>query len=35
MLGPRIDRRLNIVLTLEREDGNIYVHSMPISSEVF
>lgn len=31
----RIDRKLNLVLPLERADGTIYVHATPISREVF
>jgi len=31
----RIDRNLNLVIPLEREDGPIYIHSTPISREVF
>lgn len=32
----RIDRRLNLVIPIERDDGSvIYAHSTPISSEVF
>ena len=31
----RIDKRLNLVIPIERETGPIYVHSMPVSVEVF
>ena len=32
----KLDSRLNLVVPIEREDGStIYVHSMPISREVF
>lgn len=31
----RIDKKLNLVIPIERETGTIYVHSMPISAEVF
>ena len=31
----RIDKRLNLVIPIERETGTVYVHSMPISAEVF
>lgn len=35
MSETRIDRKLNIVIPVERDGGTIYVHSMPISREVF
>ena len=31
----RVDKELNLVVPLEREDGTLYVHSTPIGSEVF
>jgi len=31
----RIDRRLNLIIPVEREGVDLYVHSMPISREVF
>lgn len=31
----RIDRNLNLVLPIDTDTGTIYVHSMPISREVF
>ena len=31
----QIDRSLNFVMPVERENGTIYVHSMPISRQVF
>lgn len=31
----RIDRKLNLVLPIERDGGTIYVHSTPIGREVF
>lgn len=31
----RIDKALNLVIPVERDDGPIYVHSTPISREVF
>ncbi len=31
----RIDKSLNLVIPVERDDGTIYVHSMPIGREVF
>jgi hypothetical protein len=31
----RIDRKLNLVVPLNREGGSLYVYSVPISSEVF
>lgn len=31
----RIDRHLNLVIPIERESGTVYVHSTPISTEVF
>jgi hypothetical protein len=32
----RIDRRLNLVIPIEREDGStIYVHSAPVSRDIF
>lgn len=32
---PKVDRKLNIVITVEREEGNIFIHSTPIGREVF
>lgn len=31
----KIDRKLNLVIPIEREDGTVYVHSMPLGAEVF
>lgn len=31
----RLDRKLNLVIPVEREDSTLYVHSTPISAEVF
>lgn len=31
----RIDKKLNIIVPIERDDGLIYVHSTPIGREVF
>jgi len=31
----KIDRKLNLVLPIEREDEVLYVHAMPISQDVF
>lgn len=31
----RIDRKLNLVVPVEREDGALYVHAAPLSREVF
>lgn len=35
MPEARISRQLNIVITLETEDGPVYVHSTPVSRETF
>lgn len=35
-MALRIDKKLNLVIPVERDDGSmVYVHSMPISREVF
>jgi hypothetical protein len=31
----RINKKLNMVIPVERDEGKVYVHSVPISSEVF
>lgn len=35
MAKVKINRRLNLVLTLESEEGQIHIHSTPIGREVF
>jgi hypothetical protein len=34
-MAIKINRKLNLVLTLETDDGNIYIHSTPISRVAF
>jgi hypothetical protein len=34
-MAIKIDRRLNLVIPIERDDGIAYVHATPISREVF
>src|SRR5215471_10467200 len=35
MAGVKLDRKLNLVLSVDTENGTIHVHSTPISREVF
>jgi hypothetical protein len=35
MAEVKLNRKLNLVLTVETGDGSVYVHSQPISREVF
>ena len=31
----KIDKKLNLVIPIETDDGTLYVHSMPIRREIF
>lgn len=35
MAQVKLNRKLNLVLTLESDNGNVYIHSTPIGREVF
>jgi hypothetical protein len=35
MTNIKLNRKLNLVLTLEGDDGPVYIHSVPIGREVF
>ena len=34
-MPPRIDKKLNLIVTVDTDDGPVYVHSTPISRQVF